>query len=181
MFVLVLVLTALPSSVVANNSGEMLRRTMADIALLNSQIIQRMAEADEIRAALSAKRQEIEAEAWREVNDKGIKTQAEALKNPRVFHDLMLIAEIKAYIHRYTLKIGYYRVAADRLSYLYQEADDDLKIVNTLSGMKIDALISQSEKVLDGYLPDAQTIIIQPGALTIEAPENIWETLNAKK
>jgi hypothetical protein len=64
---------------------------------------------------------------------------------------------------------------------LYQEADDDLKIVSTLSGMRIDALISQVEKILDGYLPDAQTIVIQPDKLTIAAPEKIWETLRSSK
>ena len=89
----------------------------------------------------------------------------------------MLMAEIQAYIHRYTQKIGDYRVACDRLSYLYQQADDDLKIVNTLSGVKIDALVLQAEKILDNYRPESQTIVIQPDKLTIDAPEKMWETL----
>jgi hypothetical protein len=154
---------------------------MADIALLNNQMAQRKTDADGIREALSGQLEAIKKEAWRELNQKGIKTEAEALKNPRLFYDLMLMAEIEAYMNRYMQKIGYYRVAGDRLSYLYQQADDDLKIVTTLSGMKIDALISQAEKVLDGYLPDAQTIIIQPDKLTIEAPEKIWKTLRSRK
>ena len=179
--VIVLVLMALPSSVMANDKGELLRRTMADIALLNSQMAQRKTDADGIREALSARLDEIEAEAWRELKEKGINTESEALRNPRLLYDMMLMAEIQAYIHRYTQKIGYYRVASDRLSYLYQQADDDLKIVTTLSGMKIDALISQAEKILSGYLPDAQTIVIQPENLTIEAPEKIWKTLRSRK
>jgi hypothetical protein len=150
---------------------------MADISLLNNQMAQRKTDADGIREALSARLEEIKTEAWREWREKGIKTDAEVLKNPRLLYDLMLMAEIQAYIHRYTQKIGYYRVACDRLSYLYQQADDDLKIVSTLSDMKIDALISQAEKILDDYLPDAQTLVIHPERLTIEAPEKIWETL----
>jgi hypothetical protein len=181
MFVIVLVFLVLPSTVTANNKDELLRQTMADISLLNSQIAQRKTDADGIRDALSVRFEEIKTEARQEWREKGIKTDAEALKNPRLLYDLMLMAEIQAYIHRYTQKIGYYRVACDRLSYLYQQADDDLKIVSTLSGMKIDALISQAEKILDGYLPDAQTIIIQPDKLTIEAPEKIWETLKKSR
>jgi hypothetical protein len=181
MFVIVLVSMALPSSALANEKGELLRRAMAEIALLNNQMAQRKTEAIGIREALSGQLEAIKKEAWRELNQKGIKTEAEALTNPRLFYDLMLMAEIEAYMNRYMQKISYYRVAGDRLSYLYQQADDDLKIVTTLSGMKIDALISQAEKVLDGYLPDAQTIIIQPDTLTIESPEKVWQTLSKGK
>ena len=175
--VIVLALLVVPSTVTANNKAELLRQTMADIALLNSQMAQRKTDAGGIRDALSAQLEAIKTEARREWREKGIDTEAEALKNPRLLYDLMLMAEIQAYIQRYTQKIGDYRVACDRLSYLYQQADDDLKIVSTLSGMKIDALISTAEKILDGYLPEAQTIVIQPDKLTIETPEKMWETL----
>jgi hypothetical protein len=174
-----IVLTSLvwPSTVTANNKAELLRQTMADIALLNSQMAQRKTEADAIREALSVQLEAIDAEARQRWREKGFNRKADALKDPRLFYDLMLMAEIEAYIDRYAQKIGYYRVACDRLSYLYQQADDDLKIVSTLSDMKIDALVSQAEKVLDGYLPEAQTIIIQPDTLAIQSPEKMWETL----
>lgn len=181
MVTMVLVLMALASTVAATAKGEQLRRTMAEIALLNSQMTQRKAEAAGIRDALWTRLGKIKSEAWHEVREKGLKTEAEVLGNPRVRFDLMLMADIRAYTERYTQKIGYYRVACDRLSYLYQQADDDLKIINTLSDLKIDALISQSEKVLDSYLPDAQTIILEPGTLNIEPPEKIWEDLKMEK
>ena len=179
MSVIVLVLLVLPSTVAADNNAERLRETMADIALLKGQMVQRKTDADGIRDALSEYLKAIETEARREWQEKGLNTEVEALNNPRLLYDLMLMAEIQAYIRRYTQKIGYYRVACDRLSYLYQQADDDLKIVSTLSGMKIDALVSQAGKILDGYLPEAQTIVIQPDKLTIETPEKMWESLKA--
>ncbi len=180
MFVIVFLLLALPSTVRANAKGEQLRRTMADISLLNSQMAQRKADAAGIRDLLAARLEEIKREAWGESQAKGIKTEAEAFRNPRLLYDMMLMAEIQAYIDRYTQKISYYRVACDRLSYLYQQADDDLKIVNTLSDIKIDALVSQAEKVLDGYLPDAQTLVIHPKTLTIDAPQNVWNAFRKK-
>ncbi len=170
-------LMTFPSSVTANAQGEQLRRTMAEIALLNGQLAQRKADAAGIRDALSARLKEIKTEALAEMQAKRINAEADVSGNARLFYDLMLMAEIQAYVERYTQKIGYYRVACNRLSYLYQQADDDLKIVNTLSGMKVDALISQAEKILADYLADAQTIVIQPGVLTIEPPEKIWRTL----
>ena len=176
--VIVLALLVRPSTVTANNKAELLRQTMADIVLLNSQMAQRKTDAGGIRDALSAQLEAIKTEARREWREKGIDTEAEALKNPRLLYDLMLMAEIQAYIHRYTQKISDYRAACDRLSYLYQQADDDLKIVSTLSGLKIDALISTAEKILDGYRPEAQAIVIQPNKLTIETPEKMWQVLS---
>ena len=57
--ILVLVLVTLSSSVLANASGEQLRQTMADIALLNGQLSQRKADATGIREVLSARLKEI--------------------------------------------------------------------------------------------------------------------------
>jgi hypothetical protein len=177
--VIVWLVIACPATVTANAIEAHLRQTMADISLLNNQLAQRKSDATGIRDALATRLAEIKKEACLESQEKGVKSAAEALKNPRILYDLMLMAEISACIDRYTQKIGYYRVACDRLSYLYQQADDDLKIVNTLSGMKIDALISQVEKILDGYLRDAQTITIQADTLTLEPPEKMWATLCA--
>ncbi len=174
---IVCLLVALPAVVGATGNGEQLRRTMAEISLLNGQLAQRKVDATGIREELTDRLAAIKAETWRHGRSKNIQSESVALKNPRILYNLKLIAEIQAYIERYTQKIGYYRVACDRLSYLYLQADDDLKIVNTLSGMKIEALISQAEKILDAYLPDAQTLIIQPGTLTVDPPEKVWSTL----
>jgi hypothetical protein len=177
MLALLLVLMSLSSIVEANEEGEQLRRTMAEIALLNSQMAQRKADAVGIREALSARLEDIKTEALQVLREKKITTPADALESPRVFYDLLLMAEIEAYIGRFAQKIGYYRVACDRLSYLYQQADDDLKIVNTLSELKIDALVTQTGKILDDYLPEAQTLVIEPATLNMEAPEKILARL----
>jgi len=179
LIIMVFGLMALPLSVGANAKGEQLRRTMAEIALLNGQMAQRKADASGIRDSLSARLKAIETEAEQEWRQKRNRTNADALQHPRLLYDLMLIAEIEAYIDRYTEKIAFYRVACDRLSYLYQQADDDLKIVSTLSDMKVDALISQVEKILNDYLPDAQTLVVQPGTLNIAPPEKIGKRLRA--
>jgi len=177
----VIVVLALPASGLADTNGEQLRRMMAEIALMNNQMAQRKSDAVGIRESLSAKLKEIEAEAADQVEAAGVKSEKQARQIPRLWFDLTLMGEIEAYIDRYTQRINYYRVACDRLSYLYQQADDDLKIVNTLAGMKIDALISQTEKVLDGYLDDAQTLVIQPESLTVAPPQEMWALLNAKR
>jgi hypothetical protein len=178
-FVTVCGLTALAMTATAADSSEVLQRTMAKIDLLNSQIADRQADVVAIRDALRKRLQAIKTEALQECRKNRIKTVTEALDDPKLFYDLKLIADIRAYSDRYGQKLAYYRVAGDRLSYLYQQADDALKIVDTLSGLKIGALIAQSEKILDEYLQEAQTIVIHPGTLTVDPPQKIWKTLKA--
>ena len=161
----------------ANDKGVQLRQVMADIALLSGQMNQRKADAETIRDQLASQLKTITSEVRKLIREAGINNQAEALAHPRIYHDLMLMAEMRAYIDRYSRKIGYYRVAGDRLGYLYQQADDDLKIVNTLSDLKIGALVSQTQKILDGYLADAQTLVIHPQRITIAPPEKVWRRL----
>ena len=164
----------------ALTKGEQLRQTMADIALLSNQLAQRKADAAGIRDKLTVRRDEIKSEARELMRQKSITTESAAATTPKLWYDLMLIAEISTYMDRYKQRIDYYRVAIDRLSYLYQQADDDLKIVNTLSGLKIDALVAQADKIIESYLPDAQTLLIQPANLVIDPPETIWRDLVSK-
>lgn len=166
---------AMATIVGANTKGEQLRRAMADLSLLNNQLSQRKADAAEIRDVLSQQAKEIKAEARKEILAKKVTKKSEALTHPRLVYNFMLMAEIQAYIDRYKQKIRYYRLACDRLSYLYQQADDDLKIVSTLSGMKVDALISQANQLNRSYLSEAQTILLKPNLMVLDPPEKIWE------
>ena len=147
---------------------------MAEISLLNGQLAQRKSDAAILRNALSTRLKEIETEAAQEMQAHRIKTEKQARQVPRLWFDMILMGEIRAYMDAYTRRMNHYRVACDRLSYLYQQADDDLKIISTLSDMKIEALVAQAQKILDLYLTDAQTIVLLPETLTIASPQNVW-------
>jgi hypothetical protein len=171
-------LVVVPAPVNASDKEGQLRQAMADIALLNHQLVQRRSEAVEIRDALAARLETIETEVLRHAREGSIDSEKAALNTPRLRYDLMLIAELEAYIDRYNQKIGYFRLACDRLSYLYQQADDDLKIVTALSGLKVDALISQVEKTIDAYLADSQALVIIGDALNMVPPEKVWQRIH---
>lgn len=157
---------------------DLLQRIMADVSLLNAQMVQRKADAVGIRALLIDRLKTIRSEAGQEALKRGITTLAAAKEHPRLYYDMILMAEIQAYVDRYTQKIAYYRVACDRLGYLYEQAGDDLKMVSTLSGLTIDALAAQAEKIRETYLSEAQALVIQVEAGTvIEPTETIWKSL----
>jgi hypothetical protein len=173
------ILVATPDAM-ANTKGDQLRRIMADISLLNGQLAQRKSDAAGIRDTLSERLKEIEAEATQEMQTHKIKTEKQARQVPRLWFDMVLMGEIRAYVDGYARCINHYRVACDRLSYLYQQADDDLKIISTLSDMKIEALVAQARKVLDHYLADAQTIELRPETLTPVSPQDVWKAFDPK-
>jgi hypothetical protein len=166
-----------PTVGVANQKSDRLRQAMAELSLLNSQLLERKVESEVIRDDLTAQLKQIKAEARKEVVSAGFSNRQQALQHPRILYDLMLMAEIQGYIDRYKNKIGFYRVACDRIGYLYQRADDDLKIVNTLSGMKVEALALQAKQLNETYLAEAQTILIKPDLIIVDPPEKIWERL----
>ena len=175
--VVICLLSMAAGTAAGSENGEQLRRTMADISLLNSQLAQRKADAAQVREELASRLNEIKIEIRELARETGVKDLAAAMQSPRIRFDLQLMAEIQAYMDQYARKIRYYRVACDRLSYLYQQADDDLKIVKTLSGMKIDALVSQTEMILNAYFPDAQTLVIHPMDMVVASPETVWVAL----
>ena len=170
---LLLILPSFSFGLAADDKDAQLRRSMAEIALLNGQLAQRKADAVGIRESLSKHLADLKQEALKVLRNNALNTRAAALAHPRIYYNLLLIGEIEAYIDRYTRTITYYRVACDRLGYLYQQADDDLKIVDTLSDLKIDALVGQTEKILDGYLPDAQTLTIDPATVARRTPAQV--------
>ncbi|PID40941.1 MAG: hypothetical protein CR984_00620 [Proteobacteria bacterium] len=173
----VIVLLTSVQAAPANTKGDQLRRIMADISLLNKQMTQRKNDAVDIRAALFKRLKEIRTEAKNEMQANNVKTTKQARQISRLWLDLVLIGEIQAYITGYTRRINHYRVACDRLSYLYQQADDDLKIIEALSDMKIEALVAQTQKILDHYLADAQTIVLHPDTLTAVSPQDIFKSI----
>ncbi len=175
---LICFLLSVPNRTNASDNREQLRRTMADIALLNNQLSERKTDAGQMHTELALQIKEIKREIRKAAQEAGIRGTVAALQHPRIRFDLQLVADMQAYMHQYAHRIRHYRVACDRLSYLYQQADDDLKIVNTLSGMKIDALIAQADKVLNAYLDDAQTLVIDPNSMVVDPPETVWRNMH---
>lgn len=154
-----------------------LQQKMADISLLQSQLNERKNEAIEIREKLyghlSALNQEIESITAREK----INSFKAAGHHPRIRNNLQLCSEIFYYIDQFNQKIRFFQIGQDKLDYLYQQADDDLKIINTLTHLKIEALLAQIDAVVFEYLPEAHRILIDFDTFTNVSLETVWEKI----
>jgi len=170
-------LPVLVAPVSANQKAASLKKAMAELSLLHDQLVEKEKQTISIKAQLQEKIDELKKEILSERKDKKPIDFKAATMHPRIHYNLRLISEMLSYIDIYNEKSVFYKTGQDRLAYLYQQADDELKIINTLSDLKIDALIMQVKTVVEGYLPEAQTILISPNPFSKKSPQQIWDAL----
>jgi hypothetical protein len=154
-----------------------LQQKIADINLLQSQLNERKNDAVKIRENLYHHLSTLRTEIETITTQKRIKTFNGAKAHSRVFYNLQLSAEIHSYIGQINQKIRSYQIGLDKLDYLYQLADDDLKIINTLTNLKIEALLIQIDAVISEYLPEAHRILISLKNLDSVEPVMIWKKI----
>lgn len=154
-----------------------LRRKMAEISLLHDQLTEKKEQAFLIRERLYHQLEEYISEIKIIIKKKKITAYQNIDQAPRIGFNLKLIAEQIQYRKKFDEKILFYQIGTDKLEYLYQQADDDLKMVNTLNDLKIEALLSQIKKVLEQYITEAHKIIIDYNTSNIIEPEKLWNDI----
>jgi hypothetical protein len=154
-----------------------LQQKMAEISLLQSQINERKSEAIEIREKLYMQLSDLTTEIKTILDQEKIKTFESAKEVPRIYHNIQLSSEIYAYISQFNQKIRFYQIGQDKLDYLYQQADDDLKIINTLTHLKIEALLTQIDAVIFEYLPEAHRILISLDNMNSIDAKTVWNKI----
>ena len=178
---LIFLTTVMIGSAAANTKEYELQQKMADISLLKNQLTNQKSKVIDLREKLYSQKDELINEIFSETKRLRIKSFKSTHRSTRIRYNLELIRELEAYINSFNDKIRYYEIGSDKLSYLHNQADDELRIVQTLSDMKIDALFSQIELVLEQYMPEAHSIIINPDDFVLESQEDIWVKLSKKK
>lgn len=165
------------SPVQAATKAASLQQRLADISLLHSQLQERIESAEALRKALHKEVKNLRAEVLTLKKEGQIRTFAQGVEIPRIRYNLTLIRELKGYIANFNEKIRFLQIGSDKLYYLYHQADDDLRIIHTLSDLKIEALLSQIDGVMTTYLPEAHNLLIDLSRIPYETPERIWEEL----
>jgi hypothetical protein len=164
-----------PWVVTANPKTDDLKLKLADISLLRQQLQDRSQQAEQIRQALVDQQDFLAGEASLLCRTLKIKSLKQAQNNTRIHYDLELLRMIEGYLDMLEQKIRFYQTGNDKLAYLHQSASDDLKMMATLNDLKIDALSTQISLVVNQYLPEAHTILIEPAQIKPAAAETVWE------
>jgi hypothetical protein len=165
----------------ANSNADELQRKIADIALLNQQLGDRMQQAEAALEAILKQQTSLTDEIHLLIKSFKIKSLDDAQAHLRLRNDLELLRTVDAYRRAFETKIRFYQTGQNKLTYLQQLVEDDARMVATLSDFHIDALTTQVSLVINQYLDDAHSIQIDSQNIDMASTQIIWDTLLSGK
>lgn len=177
---LVLVFPAAGNSV-ADSKADILREKIEQILSLREQISKKQMQAIEIRENLKEQVSKLRAEMIDDQKLLRIMSYEEAAHSPRIYYDLMLVLQLRAYISKLDEKIEALESGNAKLGFLYLQADDDLMIVETLNHMTIEKLLAQIDKALREYISMNDEYLIHTDDTVLEKPVEIWNEIIQQK
>ena len=160
----------------ANPKSEIIRRKLTEIIFLCEKITENKIQAIKIREQLCEKMTGLKEEIRSKQKLSNIKTYKEAVRFPEIDFNLMLVEQILFNIFRIDKRIEYLQNSKDELEFLYQKAEDDLKIIETLNDMEVEKLMIQINQGLDKYHPEKKTFI-KPDYSSLNSLEKIWREI----
>jgi hypothetical protein len=161
----------------ANSGADELQRKIADIALLNHQLEDRMRQAEAALEAVLNQQNSLADEVHLLIKSFNIKSFDDTRLNLRLRNDLELLRTIDAYRRAFEAKIRFYQTGRNKLTYLQQLVEDDARMVATLSDFQIDALTTQVSLVINQYLDDAHSIQIDLQNIDMASAQTIWDAV----
>lgn len=163
----------------ANSKVTELRQKVADIALLHQQLGDRIEQADEMREAFEQQRQLLTDEIAALKNNRNATNELSAENELRIHYNKELLRVIATYSSQLEAKIVSFQTGQDKLTYLQKLALDDIRLIDTLKDLEIDALMTQISLVINTYLTEAHTIQLSPVEILSPAPEETWRAVAA--
>ena len=158
----------------AESKADELQRKIADIRLLKEQLSDRIQQAESVLAKLSSQQRSLATEVRLLQKSYEFKSYQQVRKFDRAHHNIELLRSLTAYAEAFAKKIRFYQSGYDKLNYLSQLAEDDIKMISTLNDFEIDALTTQISLVINRYLREAHIIQIDPERIELVSPEDIW-------
>ena len=170
---------ALPCALANSNTRE-LERKAADITLLMEQLEDRRQQADAVLGELSRLENEIANEVRILKKSYDAAVLDDAMSHPRLVYNIKLMQQLLAYDQALEDKIRFYQSGRDKLTYLHQLVQDDLKMTTTIDDFKIDALTTQISMLVNKYLSEAHIIQLDSQRVTQVSPQQVWNHINGR-
>lgn len=167
----------LTNTAFAESKADELQRKIADIGLLKEQLADRIEQAEAVLAELVSQQQSLSNEVRLLQKSYAFKSYQQMRKFDRAHHNIELLRSLNAYADAFAKKIRFYQTGYDKLNYLKQLAEDDIKMINTMNDFEIDALTTQISLVINRYLGEAHIIQIDPERIKLASSEEIWKQI----
>jgi hypothetical protein len=165
----------------AGSEADELRQKIADIGLLKEQLTDRIQQAEGVLAALLTQQRNLVDEVRLLQKSYDMKSYEQVKNFDRARYNIELLRSLTAYADAFTQKIQFYHAGYDKLTYLRQSAQDDIKMIQTMNNFEIDALTTQISLVINTYLRQAHVIQIDPEKIELPSSESVWKKIIQKK
>jgi hypothetical protein len=154
-----------------------LHRKMAEISSLQQKLSQRISFAMQKQEQLSQRVDELGKEIKHEKEQLQIESYLKAIRNPRIEFDLKLIQLLIGYIYGINEKISSFQNGYQTLVFFQQQAQDDLRMIETLNDIEIDKLITKINSVLDEFFPELGKPVFDAQNIPMKDTEKIWNEI----
>ena len=161
----------------AGSKIDILRQKIGQTLSLREKISKKRMQAIEIRESLKGQVSELRAEIIGDQKRLKIISYQEAIHTPRIYYDLMLVLQLRSYISELNKKIEVFASGNVKLEFLYLQADDDLKIIETLNHMRVERLMAQIDKALRKYTSIYNEYLFNANDIVLEKPVEIWNEI----
>ena len=158
-----------------------LRDKIDEILSLREKFVERQAQTLELCEQFKGQIMELSKEIKNEKKRNGADSYQEAVRNPRINYNIKLIQRLLTYICGLNDKIKYIENSNDELKFFYRQADDVLRICETLSDMNIEKLINQIDQKIEMYQPEADKLSIDIDNIGLIPCEKIWNKIIKEK
>ncbi len=160
---------------------DLLQQKIVDIQALQARIDNIRKQALALQGTLQAKVAEYTREILKEQTARELKTFKRAIGVYRVRYNLKLVQQISAYLTAVSERIDFFKDGREQIDFLHQQAQDDLKMVQTLSDMEVADFIRRMDPALRKYEVAVNSSLFDIEKIQQEKLETIWATISAAK
>jgi hypothetical protein len=160
---------------------ELLSQKMGQLLLMQEKAAKKLLLATEIFENLNHRMDELRREILDIQKRAKIVSYTDAVRSPRIKHNLLLLAQIQVYCTKLAGRIEKLKASRARLHFLYQRLEDDLKIIETVNLMETAGLLEQVDETINGDAWLDQPHVIEVEGAVLPAPLKIWQDFIVKK
>jgi hypothetical protein len=149
-----------------------------EISALRDALLQKQEEILELKRNYLTGIEELEKEISDEMQDEGITSFMQAMKNKRIEFALQTIQCRKLYIQKLEKPLNWIFKACEELLYIKRQAMVDLQVAAIASGIDLDGHMQQMSIAAEKYRLTADKLSIDSIDAQTESLESIWKWIN---
>ncbi|MEN8779539.1 MAG: hypothetical protein ABF292_00430 [Desulfobacterales bacterium] len=102
---------------------------------------------------------------------------AEAIRNPRVHYNLKLIQMVSGYTSALDEKIVFFKDSLEQIRFLYRQAEDEFKMMQTLGSLENASLLDRIDRLLIEYRAELKKDLIVSARISFRPCDAIWREI----